>query len=236
MRHNKKLAAILSQYMGKVPEVKDYCRRCLDTARWDGNVVVMVVDAAYTSIGLNYFQSVVPNVEKFRNRFIYTNKIQSFEDLYSTDITELQKLWTNKRSWLMAKAVSKYFTSTGKQHFEDDKDTFIRWALNSSLSRWEDDPIGKIKGVGINTYQYLRMMGGVDTVMPDKIVKRVINGILHSAGEDTPESDIDFVNVVGSLGLQYGYRPIELCWMTWLIQSESNLSRMKKYSHILSKI
>jgi hypothetical protein len=26
------------------------------------------------------------------------------------------------------------------------------------------------------------MMGGVDTVMPDKIVKRVINEILHKAG------------------------------------------------------
>jgi hypothetical protein len=233
---NKKLAEILSQHMNKVPEVKDYCRRCLDTARWDGNVVVMVVDAAYMSIGLNYFQSVVPNVEIFINTFIHTNKILGFEDLLKTDNSELEKVWKNKRSWSMAKEIAGYFSSTAKKLKEADKETFIYWAHNSALNGWEHDPIGRIKGVGINTYQYLRMMGGVDTVMPDKIVKRVINDILHKAGEDIPGSDIDFIKTMNTLGQRYGYRPIELCWMTWLIQSESNLSRMQKYSNILSKI
>jgi hypothetical protein len=33
--------------------------------------------------------------------------------------------------------------------------------------KWWEDPVGSIKGVGLVTFQYLRMMGGVDTVMPD---------------------------------------------------------------------
>jgi hypothetical protein len=233
---NKKLAAILNHYMNEVPEVKDYCRRCMDTARWDGNVVVMVVDASYMSIGLNYFQSVVPNVDIFRNTFVHTNKILSFADLYRTEDPTLQKIWKNRRSWYMAKEIALHFATSKKGSMQTDKETFIHWAHDADLNKWRDDPIGKINGVGINTFQYLRMMGGMDTVMPDKIVKRVINDILLQAGENIPESDMEFIQTVETIGFKYGYRPIELCWMTWLIQSESNLDRMQKYSHILSKI
>ena len=35
-------------------------RRCLEGRRWGGNAVLIVVDAALDSIGLNYFQIVVP--------------------------------------------------------------------------------------------------------------------------------------------------------------------------------
>jgi hypothetical protein len=233
---NKKLAAILNHYINEVPEVKDYCQRCLNTARWDGNVLVMVIDAAFMSIGLNYFQSVVPNVDIFRNTYVHTNKILCFEDMYHTEDAELQKIWKNRRSWSMAKEIARYFATSKRNKTQTDKEIFIHWAHNTNLGKWKEDPIGRINGVGINTFQYLRMMGGVDTVMPDKIVKRVINDILLRAGENIPESDMEFIKAVEAIGIQYGYRPIELCWMTWLIQSESNLGRMQKYSHILSKI
>jgi hypothetical protein len=65
---------------------------------------------------------------------------------------------------------------------EDDKLALRTWASNARLEGWREDPVGRIKGVGLVTFQYLRMMGGVDTVMPDKIVKRVVNGILVKAG------------------------------------------------------
>ncbi|MEM3407073.1 MAG: hypothetical protein QXL51_07895, partial [Candidatus Aenigmatarchaeota archaeon] len=51
--------------MKKVSGLKEYCERCLRTERYNGNVVLMIVDAAFTSIGLNYFTAVVPKVEEF---------------------------------------------------------------------------------------------------------------------------------------------------------------------------
>jgi len=90
--------------------------------------------------------------------------------------------------------------------------------------------------VGINTFQYLRMMGGIDTVMPDKIVKRVIGEILAKANMQMPPTDIGFVRLMEQMGKDTGYRAIELCWMTWLIQSEAGLSRMEKYSALLPRI
>ena len=80
------------------------------------------------------------------------------------------------------------------------------------------------------------MMGGVDTVMPDKIVKRVINEIFQTAGYQPVNNNILFVEKTEELALTCGYKPIELCWMTWLIQPEGKMMRMEKYSGILSKI
>jgi hypothetical protein len=80
------------------------------------------------------------------------------------------------------------------------------------------------------------MMGGVDTVMPDKIVKRVVNGILVKAGLEPVEDDIEFVKKAEQIAISCGYRPIELCWMTWLIQPEGRKIRMEKYRDILPKI
>ena len=62
------------------------------------------------------------------------------------------------------------------------------------------------------------MMGGVDTVMPDKIVKRVINEVLEKASLKPVNNDIEFVRKAEEIALICGYSPTELCWMIWLIQ------------------
>lgn len=142
-------------------------------------------------------------------------------------------MWKNRRSWNIAKEIATYLSIMG---VGDDKLALRTWARNASLEDWREDPIGRIKGVGLITFQYLRMMGGIDTVMPDKIVKRVINEILVKAGLEPVENNIEFVKKVEEIALACGYRPVELCWMTWLIQPEGKMTRIEKYSNILSKI
>jgi len=223
---------IIDDYMRKVSGIEKFCSRCLNTERWGGNVVLMIVDAAFTSIGLNYFTAVVPKVEEFNKKFVKTGKIRSLEDLASADVNELRSVWRNMRSWKVAKEISSYLSTLSR----DDKLALRTWAKNSKLESWRNDPIGRIKGVGLITFQYLRMMGGIDTVMPDKIVKRVINEILVKAGLEPINDDMEFTKKVEKLALACGYRPIELCWMTWLIQPEGKKIRMEKYSNLLSKI
>lgn len=223
-------------YMRQVPEVNDYVKRCLRTERWDGHVVLMIVDAAFTSIGLNYFQSVVPRVEQFRQEFVVTGKIRSVEDLTASNESRLVKIWKNKRSWHMAREVAAYLSRLKEEKGFDDRQAFIHWAMNASLDKWEEDPVGRIKGVGINSYQYLRMMGGVDTVMPDKIVKRVMAEMLAKANLPMPATDIEFVKFMERIAPEVGYKAIALCWMTWMVQSEAGMSRMEKYKELLPKI
>jgi hypothetical protein len=192
----------------------------------------MVVDAAFTSIGLNYFTAVVPKVEEFSKRFVENGRIKSLKELAEADINELSEVWKNRRSWIIAKGIASYLSTLS----EDDKTALRAWASNARLENWWEDPVGRIKGVGLVTFQYLRMMGGVDTVMPDKIVKRVVNDILVKAGLEPVEDDIEFVKVAEQIALECGYRPIELCWMTWLIQPEGRKIRMEKYRYLLPKI
>ena len=231
-----KLKEAADSYMQQVPEVSDYIERCLRTERWDGHVVLMVVDAAFTSIGLNYFQSVVPRVEQFRQEFVEPGKICTVEDLAAADEAALEKLWRNKRSWQMAKSVASYLAGIKTEKGFDDRQAFIYWAKHAGLDNWETDPIGRINGVGINSFQYLRMMGGVDTVMPDKIVKRVIAEMLAKANVEMPATDIEFVNYMERMAPEVGYKAIALCWMTWMIQSEAGMSRMEKYAALLPRI
>ncbi|HEX7364075.1 MAG TPA: hypothetical protein VF366_02800 [Dehalococcoidia bacterium] len=223
-------------YMHQVPEVSDYIHRCLRTERWDGHVVLMVVDAAFTSIGLNYFRSVVPRVEQFRQEFVETGRVGRLEDLSDIDEKIVEHIWKNRRSWQMAKSVAAYLATTKKEKGFDDRQAFIYWAKNANLDKWQENPVGQINGVGINSYQYLRMMGGVDTVMPDKIVKRVIAEMLAKANVEMPATDIDFVRLVERIAPEVGYRAIALCWMTWMVQSEAGMSRMEKYKELLPKI
>ncbi len=235
-RNIRDLKNIVDSYMSRVPMVHEHCDRCLAAARWHANAVLMVVDAAFDSIGLNYFQSVVPRVELFRLQYVETGLINSMEDLAVTKDTELKNIWRNARSWKVAREIAAYLASLKQKHLLDDRQALIHWARQAPLEGWQKDPIGSIKGVGINTYQYLRMMGGVDTVMPDKIVKKVIYEILDRAGIERPRTDIDFVSLLERLAPLTGYRAIELCWMTWLVQSEAGLSRTEKYASLLPQI
>lgn len=230
------LKNIVDSYMCRVSMVHEHCDRCLAVARWHSNAVLMVVDAAFDSIGLNYFQSVVPKVELFRLRYVETGLINSMEDLARVEDAGLQEIWKNARSWKVARGIATYLASLKQAHQLDDRQALIQWARQAPLEGWQNDPIGKIKGVGINTYQYLRMMGGIDTVMPDKIVKKVIYEILDQTGIEHPHTDIDFVLLIERLAPLTGYRAIELCWMTWLVQSEAGLSRTEKYASLLPQI
>jgi len=226
------LRKIVDSYMQKVSGLKEHCNRCLRTERWGGSVVLMIVDAAFTSIGLNYFTAVVPKVEEFNRKFVENGRIRNLKDLKEADIDELRSIWRNNRSWIIAKEIASYLSSLS----EDDKAAIRAWAGNASLEKWREDPIGRIKGVGLITFQYLRMMGGIDTVMPDKVVKRVINEILVKAKLEPVNDDVEFIRKAEEVALRCGYRPIELCWMTWLIQPEGKMMRMEKYLSILSKI
>ena len=227
------LKLVVDEYMAKVSGLDQFCERCLATRRWGGSVVTMIVDAAFTSIGLAYFTSVVPKVELFRQRFLETEEIVGAQGLAAADVEGLLEVWRNRRSWDVARGVARHLSSL---NLESDLAAFRSWADHSRLENWRQNPIGSIRGVGLVTYQYLRMMGGVDTVMPDKIVKRVVNEMLRKAGMKQVTDDYEFIETAEELAAHCGYRPIEVCWMTWLVQPEGKLMRMDKYRRLLGEI
>ena len=232
MADRAKLIESVHSHMRRVPWLRKYCDRCLKTERYGGNVALMVIDAAFMSLGLNYFTAVVPAVLKIRKLMPEID----LEKLRDVDIEEVRQVWKNRRSWDVARNVADYLCQLKEDESCDDRRALRLWASKSSLEEWKNDPIGSIKGVGINTYQYLRMMGGIDTVMPDRIVKRVINDILTGSGYEVVEDDIAFIRRVHQIAKITGYRAIELCWMTWLVQYEGKNLRAEKYRSVMDLI
>lgn len=231
------LQQVVDDYMKKTTGLENFCSRCLKTERWGGNIVLMIVDAAFDSIGLNYFNSVVPKVVEFEETFVESGVVESLEDLANLPLERVENIWANDRSWNVAFSVASFLNKLGQQENLDDRTSFRKWAAESTLQYWKENPIGKIKGVGLTTYQYLRMMGGVDTSMPDKVVRKVIEEILGKAGESLPtKRDIELVRTIDRISGKTKYRPIEICWMTWLVQSEGEKIRMEKYRDLLDRI
>ena len=221
-----KLKDLVNEMLESLKEIRIHCNRCLATQRYQGNVVLMLVDASFTSIGLNYFKSIVPKIIEFRDRFA----MKSLKELANAKIEDLTAIWRNRRSWNVALESARYLMRLS----DNDREALRLWAKDSRLENWEVDPIGRIKGVGLITYQYLRMMGGIDTVMPDKIVRRVLSRILSEAGVETPKSDFEFIKLIERIARYCNCSAIELCWAPWLLQYEEE--ERKKYLQMLNDL
>jgi len=186
--------------------------------RWDSHAVLVVVDAALDSIGLNYFKIVVPRVRLFYEKYVRTGQISSFEDLshLSHRDPRLRSVMDNERCWRVAIEVSMVLTRIkGGNSLKSDFDALRFWAERADYSNWRTDPIGEIPGVGLITFQYLRMQAGVDTTMPDKIVKRVMERDFGLEAED----DVSFIKMMEKLSKDNGYTQTLICWAIWLKES-----------------
>jgi len=218
----KNLKAELDTLAEKSPETLGFCEKVLKSRRYGGNVVLMVVDSAITSVGVNYFSVVVPRVLSFKEKFIDSEKVTSLEDLLKLDLHEFYAIWKNKRSWIVARGISETLLDHG-----DGIKALRRWAKKSRPEKWRE--YLDVKGAGINTFQYLRMMGGIDTVMPDRVVRKFLTKHVNM-----PDNEIDFIREAEKLSKKIGYRAVELCWLAWL--SGYNDEKIRIYSSLLGKI
>lgn len=216
----KKLRILIDLETRKIGGIEEVTNRCLNTERWNRSVPLMILDASFTSTGLNYFKVVVPKLKKLKEQFSET--VKDLKSLANFDYTEALHIWRNQRSWSIAKEIAKYLSSIS----EDDREAFRAWAKTSSLLNWQKDPVGRIKGVGLITYQYLRMMGGIDTTVPDRIVKKVINEMLKTVGQRTIFEDFQFINFIETLSKAIGYSAVQLCFMCWFKENPEAISQM----------
>lgn len=219
---SKALKEELDKLASKSPETLWFCRRVLRSERYGGNAVLMVVDAAITSVGVNYFTVVVPRVLEFKNRFVDSGRITTFEDVLRSDESEFYCVWRNRRSWMVVKGVIETLMDFG-----EGVDALRKWAGRTELDSWREWL--NVRGAGINTFQYLRMMGGIDTVMPDRIVRRFVGRYVNA-----PEDSIGFVRFSEGLARELGYLAVELCWLSWL--SNYSDGKIREYSNLLEKI
>jgi len=205
----------IKKYKSVLKAAKEGAQRCLSGKRWGGNSVLIVVDTALDSIGLNYFRIVVPRVKLFYKSFIEKGKIKSLKDLsnLSYNSEQLLKIINYERVWKVAISVAKTIEQIKEENALNDDFIALRyWSTNVNYKEWKNDPIGKIPGIGFISFQYLRMQAGVDTTVPDKIIKKSFK---QEFGLET-SNDIEFVEEAKTLSDKLGFSQTMICWAIWL--------------------
>ncbi|MFX0163598.1 MAG: hypothetical protein ACFE68_09780 [Candidatus Hodarchaeota archaeon] len=212
--------ALEERYFEVLEEAKEYEQRVKNGKRWGGNTVLIIVDSALDSIGLNYFKIVVPRVKRFNELYVKTKEIDSIEKFskLSPKDSRLLNIMNNKRLWNAAINISKVLNNIKKEKgYRNEFEALKYWAEKADYENWKEDPMGRIKGVGLITFQYLRMQACVDTTMPDKIIKRVMEQDFGIKAKN----DIQFIKEMEKISKETGYSQTFLCWAIWLKYSDA---------------
>ncbi len=122
----------------------------------------------------------------------------------------------NKRVWQVAIGISRVLRGIKiRKGLDTDFNAVRYWAEHAMVKDWGNDEIGKINGVGLITFQYLRMQAGIDTSVPDKIIKRVLERELGVHANN----DLLFIDEMERLSKAIGYSQILICWAIWFRES-----------------
>jgi len=189
----------------------------LQLDRWTGDdPLLLLADAAGTTTGQNYFAQVKPSVEAFQAQFLDTGRITSFSELATLDqqspaLTEIFEAHRKRR--VLSRGADVFANIDGG----NDLDRLQQWARDADPTTYSEDPFGRIRGVGLRTFQYLRMIAGIDTVKPDIQVRRFIEALAEAT--DNPHldasTDITVLESCQWISDKTDYRMIELDQMAW---------------------
>jgi len=198
-------------------EYTAHAAKFLQLDRWTGDdPLLLLADAAGTTTGQNYFSQVKPSVEAFQERFLDTGRITSFDELAKLDqqdpaLTEIFEAHRKRR--VLTNGADVFATIDG----EHDLDRLQQWAREADPTTYSQDPFGRITGVGLRTFQYLRMIAGIDTVKPDIQVRRFIEALADAT--DSPHLDASADQAVLEscqwIADETDYRMIELDQIAW---------------------
>lgn len=207
----------IDRYAGQV-DYTEHAKRCLRLDRWTGaNPLLLLADAAGTTTGQSYLTHVKPSAESFKKQFVDSGRVTSFDELacLDTDDPELLEIFQNTRKRTVLIQGAEVLSNVDGN---DDLSRITSWAENADPFDHLNDPFGGICGVGLRTFQFLRMNAGVDTVKPDIHVTNFLEELKEST--DQPELDSsDKKSVIRSykwLSQRTNYRMIELDQIVWL--------------------
>jgi len=158
------------RFTGEASEVfsHEYCKEAQERP---GLVLLAVIMAAHR----NYTKQVEPQINIIRK----TN-FSSFEDLKQKtktfdDFAIFCGINDSEKYSIIVELLHVIDIMKQKSGITSDFDVMQKWAINASYINFKKDIVGKIKGIGIATFQHLRMNFGANTVKPDQRVKEVLN-------------------------------------------------------------
>jgi hypothetical protein len=172
---------------------------------------VLVVSDAILSVRRNYEKVVKPIVRRIQDHNLHGKSLQELAEIIETNGPQyLITIWRYKdvdRVKLLQKVCRKFTALRMELNASDDMETLQLWAR--SVTPAQSKTFG-VKGVGIATFQYLRILSGVETVKPDVH--------LHAAIKDAlgvRRSDLDVIELFEATASQLQVSARKLDYAIW---------------------
>lgn len=216
MSVDETVRSALEPYADGVPAA-ELAAEFLEFRRWTGSdPLLLVAEAAAASTGQDFLDGIKPAVERFRDAFVATGRIESFSELAALEREDddLVAAFGARRKREVCCEIAAVLADYSA---DDDLAALVEWAETADHYRHESDSIGSIAGVGLGTFQYLRQLAGVDTPRPDPTLAE----LLSTVDDDCESSPIDTATprrTIAScewLAVVSGYRPLEIDRIAW---------------------
>lgn len=191
--------------------------------RWTGDdPLLLLAEAAASSTGQGYVSGVRSAVDSFREAFLENGRVETYADLagLAVDDADLEAALgaERKRRILLEGA-----RALADRPEDDDLAALRGWAETADPYRHGDDPIGAISGVGPATFQYFRMLAGVDAVRPDAHAAQLVNAIGNETDASLETgSALETLAACEWLAIVTDYRRIDIDQIAWWTDADEN--------------
>ncbi|EMA41782.1 hypothetical protein [Halobiforma nitratireducens] len=208
--------AVLDRRAAAVPQER-LARAFLERNRWTGDEpCLLLAEAAAATTGQRFRAGIKPAVERFRESFVESGRIDSVADLAELDLEDddlVAAFGAQRKRHVLLEAA----TVLADRPEDDDITALEGWAAEADHYRYDEDPIGDISGVGPATFQYLRQLAGVDVVRPDPNVVAFLEDV-DEALDSSPIETTEPRRTIAScewLSLVSTYRMLEIDRIAW---------------------
>lgn len=213
--------AVLDEYAEDVP-VGDLAGEFLEFERPPGDdPVLLVAEAAASTTGQSYVEGIYPTVERFREAFRETDRVEGLSDVAALDHDDedLVEAFGAERKRTVLCAIAEVIDERPE---DDDLAALQGWAAEADHYRYDEDPIGDVSGVGPATFQYLRMLAGVDAVRPDPPLEALVEDVAASLDLEALAGATGLRAIAAAEWLSYetSYRMIEIDRIAWWVHTD----------------
>lgn len=195
-------------------------RQFLEFDRWTGDDPrLLLADAAAASTGGDAVSARLA-VDEFRAAFVETDRAESLADLanLAIDDPDLEAAFGAERK---RRVLIEGARVLAERPEDDDLAALRAWAATADPYRHDEDPIGAVSGVGPATFQYLRILAGVDTARPDGPSRALVSALAEET--DAPIGTRTALHTLAScewLATVTDYRRLEIDRIAWWTRAD----------------
>ncbi|WP_436343050.1 hypothetical protein [Natronorubrum sp. FCH18a] len=192
--------------------------------RWSGDDPrLLLAEAAASTTGQGFVGGIKPTVERFREAFVATERVDSFDALAALDLEDddlIDAFGAQRKRHVLLEAAR----ALADRPEADDLDALLGWASAANQYRYDADPVGSIAGVGPSSFQYLRQLAGIEAIKPDPTVVALIDDIDDDLEPSPLETTTDLRTIASGewLALESSYTPLEIDRLAWWLFTDAD--------------